>query len=360
MGGRAVEGTGLENRQGGDSFVGSNPTPSAIDIIHMKPPFFWYKTIPWFFAPFVVPFSILILKPISWVYALIASLKNFYITPTKINVPVICVGNCVLGGSGKTPVVLSLIPILKSMNFNCHVLSRGYKGTLTNIGVNPSIYNPFEVGDEPWIISRHAPTWIGSNRVRMAHKAMKAGANLIIMDDGFQNSYLHKNCSLLVVNGDQQFGNGKLFPHGPLRESIQSAIEKSHAIIWIGKKNINFKTNKPIVYATIEPAPVLIKKGSSIVAFCGLGYPLKFKNTLIEMGYDVAHFYEFEDHHCYKNDDLHAIINHQLPIVTTEKDWVKLSPEIQSKVIPIFITLKYENLSILQQVIQSTCIPPSF
>ncbi|MBT7769360.1 MAG: tetraacyldisaccharide 4'-kinase, partial [Rhodospirillales bacterium] len=153
----------------------------------------------------------LLLSPAAHIYGLLGRIRNNFSVPWRASVPVICIGNLVAGGAGKTPVVLKLIDMLKQRGIKPHALSRGYGGTLTGpMQVDPSRHNYRETGDEPLLLAKHAPTWIAKDRVLGAQAATEAAtdAEAIIMDDGFQNPALAKDLSLVVVDGNYGFGNG--------------------------------------------------------------------------------------------------------------------------------------------------------
>ena len=179
----------------------------------------------------------LLLSPAAHIYGLLGRIRNNFSVPWRASVPVICIGNLVAGGAGKTPVVLKLIDMLKQRGIKPHALSRGYGGTLTGpMQVDPSRHNYRETGDEPLLLAKHAPTWIAKDRVLGAQAATEAAtdAEAIIMDDGFQNPALAKDLSLVVVDGNYGFGNGHLIPAGPLRESIKDGLRRAHAVVLIG------------------------------------------------------------------------------------------------------------------------------
>ena len=182
--------------------------------------------------------------------------------------------------------------------------------------------NPLQIGDEPALISQTAPVYLFTKIEDISKNIHKIKEKIILVDDGLQNPNFYKDFNLLII-GEQQIGNGKIFPSGPMREFLKMAVEKSDAIIFTGNNNA-LKINKPSYNAqshfTCEIPP------QKITAFSGLGNNKKFKNSLLQQGFSVENFFEFKDHHQYSNAEIEDIIKKSgnLPIITTQKDWVKL------------------------------------
>ncbi len=156
-------------------------------------------------------------------------------SPLKLSVPVICIGNVVAGGAGKTPVVIAFAEYLKQQGHVPHILTRGYGGSGSHpMQVTPQ-HTAAEVGDEALLLARHAPCWVDANRRRSAKLAIRAGANILLMDDGFQNPALEKDISILVIDGGYGFGNGAVLPAGPLRELPTAAYRRAQGIVMTGR-----------------------------------------------------------------------------------------------------------------------------
>ena len=274
------------------------------------------------------------IEPLAKLYYSISSFRRNSVTPKHIEVPVVCVGSVLISGAGKTPTVELICNLLKNHNYNPHILSSGSGGYLKNVvQVDPSVLSYLQVGDESLLSAMVAPTWIGKNRIKASDAAISSGADILIMDDGFRNNSLVKDYTLLVVDSEQQFANGYMFPAGPLTEPIESGIRKSDAVLIIGNKNEDLEStikcvskDIPIFYATIQISEPLLIKNKRIIAFCGLGYPKKFKKTLHD--FDIVDFVEFSDHHPYTITELHRLINKaktaDATLVTTTKDYVKI------------------------------------
>ena len=286
-----------------------------------------------------------VLQPVAWGYEYISLWYGKRTKPQKVSVPIICVGNLVMGGAGKTPTVLVLVDVLKKMGHSPHILSRGYGAVIKDsIRVNLKIHTYLQVGDEALLLAEKAPTWAGQDRVLSAKLAISHGASVIIMDDGLQNNSLHKDLSLLVVDTLQGFGNGRVFPAGPLRESPHRGVRKSAMTIAIGDGDLP----KGIPNATrahmravdeVNPRPV--------IAFAGLGYPEKFNRTLQDYGFDVKRFIPFPDHHPYTIPELERLLKiaarRKIDLITTAKDFLRIPEQFKKKVFVFNVCLEFEE-----------------
>lgn len=295
------------------------------------------------------------LRPIAWVYEYTSLWYAKRVKTQKVSVPVICVGNLVMGGAGKTPTVLALVDMLKQMDHTPHILSRGYGAVIKDsIRVDAQKHNYLQVGDEALLLAEKAPTWAGQDRVLSAKLAISHGASVIIMDDGLQNNSLHKDLSLLVIDTLQGFGNGFVFPAGPLRESPQRGVRKTNLTIAIGNKTLP----KGIPQATrayitavdkVDPKPV--------IAFAGLGYPEKFNRTLQDYGFEVKRFIPFPDHHPYTIPEMERLLKmaarRKIDLITTAKDFLRIPEYFKKKVSVLNVNLKFEEPEKIQALITS-------
>ena len=296
-----------------------------------------------------------ILDPISKVYSFISNVRLNSVVPVQATVPVVCVGNVVLGGAGKTPTVELVCNLLKEKFQNPHILTAGYGGYLKNVvRVDPKLHSYLQVGDEALLSATVAPTWIGRNRVNSGKAAVSCGADVLVMDDGFQNNSLEKDLKILVVDSRQAFGNGHLFPAGALREMPETGINKSDIVLIIGEKNEELENNIkeikpsiPIFRAKLEITSPVIVENNRVVGFCGLGYPQKFKKTLLECGYELIDFVAFSDHHPYTITEIQKLIagakSVDATLITTLKDFVKIPAVFKNEISVIEIKLVPEN-----------------
>ena len=190
----------------------------------------------------------------SCLYALATWLRIKFVSPKKVKVPVICIGNLTAGGSGKTPVSVSIANILKKNGKKPHFVSRGYGGNLSDVNVDINVHSPFEVGDEPLLLVKEAPVIVNHKRYEGAQKAINNGADIIIMDDGFQNPSLYKDKSFLVIDGNVGLGNKFPIPAGPMREFLSLGKKRAQAVILLGEDKtgiIKEFDNLPVFYGDI-------------------------------------------------------------------------------------------------------------
>ena len=310
----------------------------------MKTPGFWYdrsKGLP-----------ALALTPVSWLYRLGTALARMGKTPWQAPIPVICVGNIVAGGAGKTPVVLNIAGRLQARGINVHCLTRGYGGTERGpIQVDIGRHTARETGDEALLLARLAPTWVSGDRAAGARAAAEAGAEVLVMDDGFQNPSLVKDLSLVVVDGIAGFGNRRLIPAGPLRETAKSGMKRADAMVIVGS-NDNVCTisawGKPVLNARLVPSDASEKiKGKQVVAFAGIGRPEKFFDTLRALNCSLVAAQSFPDHHPYTHSDLQPLREQaekgDAVLVTTEKDAVRLPDDFREAVLIVDVSLEWDD-----------------
>ena len=243
----------------------------------LKAPKFWYYNQDSFLSNS--------LYPLSLVFRLGTKIRKLVSKERKASLPIICVGNIVIGGAGKTPVALKIGNMLTKAGYNPHFVSKGYGGLEKNNTLVKDWHSPKSVGDEPLLLSEIAPTWIGLDRNKSFKLAKEQGANCIVMDDGFQNPTLQKDFSIVVINGEQGFGNKRVIPAGPLRESIKRGLSRTNLVITIGEisESVKNKIPKhiPMIGASFKiKEDDLMLKGQKITAFAGIAYPEKFFNSL--------------------------------------------------------------------------------
>jgi tetraacyldisaccharide 4'-kinase len=296
-----------------------------------------------------------VLEPVSKIYGAISSARYSSVTPESVAIPTICVGNVVVGGAGKTPVAAAICELLKGELRTPHVISSGYGGYIKNVvRVDRGIHTYLQVGDEALLLSASAPTWIGKNKVHACRAAISAGADVIVMDDGLQNNAVVKDLSILVIDSVQGFGNEKLLPAGPLRETVGSGIRKSDVVLIIGERNeaiedriLSINKGMKIYHAKTEAADVATEDDAKVIGFCGLGYPSKFRMTLEQAGYNVVDFIAFRDHHAYTITEIQKLITMARRVgarlVTTWKDYVKIPSVFKDDIEAIGVRLKIEE-----------------
>ena len=270
-----------------------------------------------------------LLSPAGMVWARLAERRQRLGNPQPAEVPVICVGNLIAGGAGKTPVALSIAHRIE----DSHFLSTGYGGYEAGpLRVDPMRHSFHRVGDEPLLLSGVAPCWVAKDRLAGAHAAAKDGAKCIIMDDGYQDPSLRKDVSLVVVDGHIGFGNGRCMPAGPLRETIEAGLRRATAIVMLGEdktKALSRNPGLPVLRAKLgyeAEAPALA--GQRVIAFAGIGRPNKFFHALKTLGANVVEAYAFADHHPYHPQEIGELTEKAeelgAALITTAKDIVRV------------------------------------
>ena len=317
------------------------------------------------------PVTRALLKPLGWLWATVTARKIAAATPQDAGVPVVCVGNLTVGGAGKTPVVRALVQRLRARGVEAHALSRGHGGRLTGpVRVDPSLHTAGEVGDEPLTIAQDAPAWIARDRPAGARAARAAGAEVVVMDDGHQNPSLKKALSLVVVDGETRdgewpFGDGVVFPAGPMREPLRAGLARSDAVVLL--LPFDLAAPDPDLLAVFGDTPVLIARlvpaaappPGPQLAFAGIGKPWKFERSLKAAGADLVDFVAFADHEPYRAATLNALERHAAQagagLLTTEKDWARLTPAWRAKVTPWPVAAVFEDEAALDALLAKAC-----
>ncbi len=317
----------------------------------MKPPAFWDM-------PAAAPGPIAgALAPLASLYAA-GTARRLRQPGYQANIPVICIGNINAGGTGKTPTTIAIAGRLIDAGHSPHIVSRGYGGALAGpVEVNPTIHTAAQTGDEPLMLAGFAPTWIAKDRAAGVRSAEAAGASHILLDDGFQNPAVTKDASLVVVDARRGFGNGRVIPAGPLREPVTTGLARATAVLSIGgaADQDHFRTTwggaigaLPHITARLDPLPTGMPwQGLRAVAFAGIGYPDKFFRTLRDMGVDVVHSVPLNDHQEISSTLFNRIAaeakRRNAHILTTEKDAVRLPPDLRARVMPVPVRLTVDD-----------------
>lgn len=274
-------------------------------------------------------------------------------------VPVLCCGNAVVGGAGKTTLALDLAARLVARGVAVHLLTRGYGGQVHGpLRVDPLRHSAALVGDEPLLLAAVAPTWVCADRAAGARAALAAGASALLMDDGLQNPTLAKSASLLVIDGTAGFGNGRVLPAGPLREPVHAAARRCVAAVLIGEDQAGalatLPNGLPVLRAALAADAAL--HGRRVLAFAGIARPAKFHATLRAAGAELTDTIDFPDHHGFTEPELDAVLARAAALsaepVTTPKDAVRLPPDVRSRVRVVGVHLVWECEPALERLLR--------
>lgn len=286
-----------------------------------------------------------LVSPLGWLYAAAGAARIARTTPEHVDIPVICVGNLTLGGTGKTPVSITLLERLKALEATPYALSRGWRGRLKGpLQVDPDTHSARDVGDEPLLLARVAPAIISADRPAGAKLAAASGASIIVMDDGHQNPTLHKDFSFVVVDNEAGWGPGTIFPAGPLREPVSTGLSRANAVIVMTSGPDDTPRYEALGLADLEIpvfhawlAPSAPAPDGRLLAFAGIGRPQKFFDGLKAAGGELADAISFPDHHSFSAGDLKQLADlaesWQARLITTEKDHVRLPPDMRAQVL---------------------------
>jgi len=346
----------------------------------LKSPQFWHKKTT--ISYLLLPLSAFYLLG-HFINCLIKSLKK---TTIKSNQPIICIGNLIAGGAGKTPVAIAIGQILQELKIDFAYLSSGYGGKIANCTlVDKAKHSAKDVGDEPLLLAEIAATFISKNKQigvneianfefstqgrkltknkKIVTKSTTKTTNkqLIIMDDGLQNPSITKDFSILIIDGNYCVGNGFLIPAGPLREPIWMGIKKADLVIIIGEDKgriakkfcQKFCANKKIIKAQIKPINFQKFINKPAIAFCGIGRPEKFFDSLTQSKINIIAKFSYSDHHQYREKEIQKMIDlareKNAILITTKKDWVRLDKIYQEQIEFLDIKIEFKNEKYLRE-----------
>ena len=307
----------------------------------MRAPAFWWRPRPGLAARALAPAGALL--------GAVAA-RRMARPGTRVGVPVVCVGNFTVGGAGKTPTAVEIAHHLLAVGQEPAFVSRGYGGSggKVPLRVDPRRHAPAEVGDEPLLLARVAPCYVGADRVAAARAAVAGGATVVLMDDGLQNPALAKDLRIAVVDGAVGVGNGLCLPAGPLRAPMDRQWTGVDLVLVIGPGEAGTAVaaeaglrRLPVLRAGIaaEPRAVRSLRGQRLLAFTGIGRPEKFFATLGEAELEIVGRRAFPDHHPFtpaeREELLASAASAGALLVTTEKDRVRLPADFPVEVLPI-------------------------
>jgi tetraacyldisaccharide 4'-kinase len=317
-----------------------------------------------------MPVTRALLWPLSRLWAAATAARIAAASPIDSGVPIICVGNLTMGGSGKTPVVREIARRLRAAGRETHVLARGHGGRLAGpVLVDPSVHGARDVGDEPLMMAPDGPVWVARDRLAGAGAAAGAGAEVVVMDDGHQNPSLVKTLSLVVVDGETRndewpFGDGAVFPSGPMREPLSAGLARADAVIVVLPADL--ASLEPDLRAAFGDKPLLISRlqpsvpppAGPQIGFAGIAKPWRMERALQAAGCDLVDFAPYPDHAPMAGADLEFLArraaNLGAGLVTTEKDWVRLPARWRERVTPWPVHVVFEDEVALTALLDRT------
>ena len=292
-------------------------------------PKFWDKNKISFFSVLLFPVSLLI--------KVLSLFKRFLIKTNQSSIPIICVGNIYLGGTGKTPLCIEIFSILKNLNMNPAFIRKEY--------------DTFQ--DEVNLQKQTGPIYQNKKRIEAVKEAIQNKTNIAILDDGFQDFSINKNLSIVCFNEKHWIGNGLVIPAGPLREEL-SALKRANCVFINGEKNTDIERkilskNKEIkiFYAKHKAQNIDKFKNKKVLAFAGIGNPENFFNLLKDNNINLVEEIKFPDHYNYSKKELENLIDrtkkNNTILITTEKDYFRIGEDYKKNINYIKITVEIEN-----------------
>lgn len=324
----------------------------------MQAPKFWYRSRSW---------QAFLLSPLGIVYAWATARRQKNARPTRVDIPVICIGNLNVGGTGKTPTTIAIAQMLTSRGIAVHIVSRGYGGSLKAVTqVDPRVHTANETGDEPLLMAAFAPTWVANERVAGARAAQNAGADVILLDDGFQDPSLIKDLSIIVVDVTREFGNGRCLPAGPLREPVHVGLKRANAVISIGEPEAQSQFRERsadqlgrIAHITASLKPIEMGMPwaeGRYLAFAGIGNPEKFFATLRGLGAPLVRTVALDDHQKLARPMIQRLMKEaqsmNAQLVTTEKDAARLPADLRSGILSLPVRLEFDDAHALETLLE--------
>ena len=301
-----------------------------------KKPKFWNE----------INFLSICLFPLCLVTIIFSILKTHFIKGFRSNIPVICVGNIFIGGTGKTPLSIYIYNLLKRRKYRPAIVRKYYNSHIDEINFTKSKVGQF---------------FYEKKRTLSISKAESKKNNVIIMDDGLQDDSVIKDLNIICFNSSDLIGNGFVLPAGPLREKLKNVNNCQIAVI-NGKRNIAFEKKLKSISNNIEiyQSKYVIKnskkfRGKKILAFAGIGNPKNFFNLLKDNGFKVKQEISFPDHYNYSKDEIENLISKAkeegLTLLTTEKDFFRIKRSDFKKINYVSVDLKILNNKSFEKIL---------
>jgi tetraacyldisaccharide 4'-kinase len=319
----------------------------------------------WFLPPDRPELLARLLAPLGWLYAA-GTARRLRQPGYHPKVPVICVGNLVAGGAGKTPTTLALAQRLSGRGHAVHIVSRGHGGRLQGpVRVDEKLHSAVDVGDEPLLLSAFAPVWVARDRAAGVRAAEAEGARVILLDDGLQNPAVKLSLSLVVVDAGRGFGNGRCIPAGPLREPVAVGLKRADLVLSIGEDaaQAGFTARwgamipVPQIQGRLQPLAMGMDwTGARVLAFAGIADPERFFATLRVLGADVVRGEALADHAALSETLLRRLEAEAAAagaqLVTTEKDAARLPIMWRTKVLTLVVRLEIKDWRPLDRALE--------
>ena len=309
----------------------------------IKTPHFWTE----------LSWQSVILFPVSYIWRFGHYAQQKILNTKETEIPVICVGNLTVGGSGKTPVVITLCRFLSGIGKSTSILTRGFGGKEKGpIFVSTNLHQSLDVGDEPLMMAHSLDVCVSRNRPLGANHILdKKKYDCIVMDDGLQNPTLKKDLNIAVFDGKFGIGNGFLLPAGPMRQKLEVGIQNIDLVIFNGKDETGLgqkiPPHIPIFTGELQPDEEIVEKMKNrrVYGFAGIGNPPRFFKTLNEIGTDLVGEAHFADHHPYTDADLTQLYEEAMQsgaeLVTTQKDWMRLPTDWRDRVLTVPVRIHF-------------------
>jgi tetraacyldisaccharide 4'-kinase len=309
----------------------------------IKTPHFWTE----------LSWQSVILFPVSYIWRFGHYAQQKILNTKETEIPVICVGNLTVGGSGKTPVVITLCRFLSGIGKSTSILTRGFGGKEKGpIFVSTNLHQSLDVGDEPLMMANSLDVCVSRNRPLGANHILdKKKYDCIVMDDGLQNPTLKKDLNIAVFDGKFGIGNGFLLPAGPMRQKLEVGIQNIDLVIFNGKDETGLgqkiPPHIPIFTGELQPDEEIVEKMKNrrVYGFAGIGNPSRFFKTLNNIGADLVGEAHFADHHPYTDADLTQLYEEAMQsgaeLVTTQKDWMRLPTDWRDRVLTVPVRIHF-------------------
>ena len=303
----------------------------------------------WYNNNFLFRIIALSLIPFSILYYIAFNLKKTLTQKNSFSANIICVGNIVVGGSGKTTIALSLIEMLP--NKKIVVLLRGYKGNLKELTKVKPEHTVIDVGDEALLYSQVVSTYTCSNRKNAINKIIEnENPDLIILDDGLQDMSINKNKNIIAINGRRGFGNKLVLPAGPMRQTISTVPKNNSIFLIVGDDKTSIIPKYENHMNTLYQARLISNiqgDGNKIYAFSGVADNENFFDTLEKQDFKIINKTSFPDHYNFTDIEIKKIINNaikdKVDVYTTSKDWKKKKKEYQDIIKQLPIKIEIDN-----------------